>query len=98
MALTYLGALILLAYAMGALDTFFLNLLPVTTTRTIPKRAEDFLPGQPVRYVPYHAAGDPNHRDCQNGFVSSVNPTTQTIFVRFSLGSTAEGCKPDQLI
>jgi len=60
------------------------------------RRAEDFTPGQSVRYVPYHAEGDASHEDCENGIVTSTNAETQTVFVRFK-GSTSEGCKPDQL-
>lgn len=60
--------------------------------------AENFEPGQHVRYVPYHAEGDSSHPDCENGVVSSVNTNTQTIFVRFGMGDTAQGCKADQLI
>lgn len=57
--------------------------------------AERFYAGRDVRYVPYHANGDTSHPDCQNGKVSSVRGTT--IFVRFTTGGTAEGCKEDQL-
>jgi hypothetical protein len=61
------------------------------------RRAEDFGAGQHVRYVPYHAEGDTSHEDCENGIVSSANAETQTVFVRFGTGDTAQGCKPDQL-
>lgn len=52
--------------------------------------------GRSVRYVPYHAEGNVRHADCENGVVSSVRNTT--VFVRFSLGATAQGCRDDQLI
>ena len=57
--------------------------------------AARFPAGKHVRYVPYHAEGDIQHPDCENGIVSSVRGTT--IFVRFGLGDTAQGCKEDQL-
>ena len=68
------------------------------TTETIaPPRAEEFSVGDPVRYVPDHAKGNLMHPDCENGRVTSVNPDTQTVFVRFN-GSTSAGCKPHQLV
>lgn len=39
------------------------------------KVVSDFKKGMKVRYVPMHAAGDLNHKDCQNGVVSSTNVT-----------------------
>lgn len=54
-----------------------------------------FPAGKHVRYVPYHAEGDTSHLDCENGIVSSVRGTT--IFVRFSIYGTPQGCKADQL-
>lgn len=39
-----------------------------------------FLDGDRVRYVPWHAHGDPQHRDCQLGVVTSTNH--QCVFVR----------------
>lgn len=55
----------------------------------------DFKPGQSVRYVPYHADGDRNHPDCENGRVTSVNDWF--VFVRFR-GDTSQACNPDQLV
>lgn len=51
--------------------------------------------GRSVRYVPYHAEGNASHPDCENGIVSSVR--APRIFVRFSLGGTAQACTDDQL-
>jgi len=64
-----------------------------------------FVPGQRVRYVPYHAYGDASHPDCENGVVTSVRThspvdgeplPTPIVFVRFR-GETSQGCNPDQL-
>jgi hypothetical protein len=56
---------------------------------------EDFKPGDRVRYVPYHARGDRNHTDCQDGIVSSVGHAY--VFVKFTR-EIAQACKPDQLV
>jgi hypothetical protein len=65
----------------------------------------NFLPGQHVRYVPYHANGDAAHPDCENGVVTSVRTISPAdgrvidppiVFVRFR-GETSQGCAPDQL-
>lgn len=42
---------------------------------------QDFSKGDSVRYVPRHANGDLNHKDCQNGVVSSVNDSW--VFVKY---------------
>ena len=42
---------------------------------------EDFSKGDHVRYVPRHADGDQNHKDCQNGVVSSTNE--KWVFVKY---------------
>jgi len=61
---------------------------------------EDFDHGQNVRYIPYHANGDPTHEDCENGMVKSKNDSF--IFVRYIkngiLQETAQATKPDQLM
>ncbi len=59
------------------------------------KSLSDFTVGQHVRYVPYHAHGDLNHPDCENGVVSSISD--KYVFVRFK-GPNGEACKPDQLV
>ena len=56
--------------------------------------AEEFQPGDLVKYVPYHAAGNSHHPDCDTGKVTSLN--SAFVFVRFS-GSTSQACNPDQL-
>lgn len=57
-----------------------------------------FEPGQKVIYVPYHAAGNRLHPDCEAGVISSINAQTGTIFVRFGQMVNSQGCKPDQLV
>lgn len=42
---------------------------------------ETFRKGMRVRYIPRHAHGDPNHKDCQDGVVSSTNP--HWVFVKY---------------
>lgn len=47
--------------------------------------------GDQVIYIPNHANGDKTHKDCQRGVVSSVrtnSDNTQTVFVRYTEGST----------
>jgi hypothetical protein len=45
------------------------------------KKTSDFKKGQRVRYVPRHAEGDENHKDCQEGAVSSTNDSW--VFVKY---------------
>lgn len=40
-----------------------------------------FKSGDPVRYIPHYARGDPNHPCCENGIVASVNE--EFVFVRY---------------
>ncbi len=42
---------------------------------------DDFKKGERVRYVPAHAFGDVNHKDCQDGVVSSTN--SRYVFVKY---------------
>lgn len=58
--------------------------------------AEGFKEGDFVKYVPYHAQGDPTHKDCEDGIVTSV--VHRTVFVRFGTQKHSQGCHPDQLI
>ncbi len=62
--------------------------------------AEDFVPGESVRYIPFHADGDARHKDCENGVVSSQNGTN--VFVKYYrnglLQSTAQATSPETLI
>lgn len=55
----------------------------------------EYRAGDRVRYVPYHAHGDREHDDCEDGIVTSV--TDDLVFVRYK-GETSQGCKPDQLV
>ncbi len=69
-----------------------------------------FAAGEQITYVPLHAEGDPNHKDAQHGFVTSVrNPGTrrEIVFCRFWFDNShtelrtkanSEGCRPDDLI
>lgn len=63
--------------------------------------AADFHPGENVRYVPNHAHGDIEHKDCENGVVSSQNGLY--VFVRYSdrhgdLKFTTQATDPYDLI
>ena len=51
-----------------------------------------YAPEDRVLYVPSHANGDTSHPDCHIGFVSSVRgvPGEQTVYVRYTSGSTGE--------
>jgi hypothetical protein len=42
---------------------------------------KDFNKGDRVRYIPHHARGDQNHKDCKNGVVSSKNE--KFVFVKY---------------
>lgn len=42
---------------------------------------EAFKKGMRVRFVPTHAHGDPEHKDCQDGVVSSTN--AHYVFVKY---------------
>ena len=54
-----------------------------------------FEEGQLVTYIPYHAKGNINHPDCEQGRVTSKNE--KYVFVRFGNSSTSQACPPDQL-
>lgn len=68
--------------------------------------ASEFAKGQRVLYVPAHANGDPNHKDCEKGVVSSTNE--QWVFVKYDnlmcimvTGDepyTAQATSPDDLV
>ncbi len=45
--------------------------------------------GRFVIYIPGHAKGDRNHKDCERGFITSFND--HSVFVRYGLGSTSAG-------
>ena len=57
---------------------------------------EVFIPGEHVRYVPYHAHDDATHPDCEDGFVTSVSEAY--VHVRFKNHDYGEACKRDQLV
>jgi hypothetical protein len=65
-----------------------------------PLKAADFQVGDKVLYVPNHAHGDPNHKDCERGIVSSQNGVY--VFVRYLLNGnvkfTAQATSPENLI
>lgn len=64
------------------------------------KKTSDFKSGDGVKYIPNHADGDPNHKDCENGVVSSINE--HFVFVKYirnnMLNTTAAATKPENLI
>lgn len=45
-------------------------------------KSSDFKKGDKVRYIPYHAYGDKNHKDCEDGVVSSTND--RFVFVKYN--------------
>lgn len=45
-------------------------------------KTADFQKGIKVRYVPAHAHGDTNHKDCEDGVVSSTNG--RFVFVKYN--------------
>lgn len=55
-----------------------------------------FETGHRVRYVPYHAQGDAQHPDCEDGVVTSVND--RYVFVRFAGRTQSQACRPSQLV
>lgn len=52
--------------------------------------------GDKVRYVPYHAYGDCQHPDCEDGVVTSKNSVY--VFVRLGGKNYSAACSPDQLV
>lgn len=64
---------------------------------------DSFIRGMRVRYVPGHAKGDINHKDCEDGTVSSTND--KNVFVKFDKqvqklgwsGTTSQSCSPTDL-
>lgn len=72
------------------------RLAAIVARRPAPMMLSEFEAGMLVRYVPYHADGDPRHPDCEEGRVTRVDLKTGTVFVEFK-GTTPQGCNPDQL-
>ena len=61
--------------------------------------ASDFREGDKVLYIPNHAHGDPNHKDCERGIVSSQNGNY--VFVRYihhGVQSRAKATYPGNLV
>tara|TARA_R110000772_G_scaffold17589_2_gene48911 strand:- start:2484 stop:2735 length:252 start_codon:yes stop_codon:yes gene_type:complete len=50
----------------------------------------DFRVGQKVRYVPYHAKGDTEHIDCEDGVVTAIKERSPHVWVAFTCGDTEE--------
>ena len=42
---------------------------------------DNFIKGNRVRYIPYHAMGNSDHKDCEDGVVSSTND--KFVFVKY---------------
>jgi len=55
----------------------------------------DARPGQLVRYMPPHCNGNIEHRDVEEGIVSSAND--KFIFVRYNEGITGAATPPEHL-
>jgi len=56
-----------------------------------------FKQGDEVRYVPNHAEGDLNHKDCENGTVTSIK--NGIVFVKYMCSdSVSKGCSPSNLV
>lgn len=70
------------------------------------KQPSDFSHGDYVLYIPTHARGDRNHKDCERGVVSSVN--REHVFVKYDNAMctmttgdepyTAQATDPDDLV
>jgi len=60
----------------------------------VDKATTDFQKGMRVRYVPAHAFADVEHKDCQNGVVSSTN--ARFVFVKYdnAMGIMVTGDEP----
>lgn len=52
--------------------------------------------GKAVVYIPGHAHGDPYHKDCEIGKITSWNDSN--VFVDFSKGDTHPACNPSDLV
>jgi len=51
--------------------------------------------GAPVTYIPTHAEGNANHKDTQQGHITSASDLF--VFVRFN-GSTSQACRTEDLV
>lgn len=55
--------------------------------------SQSFTAGEAVRYVPTHAAGDLEHKDCEDGVVSeTVCMARDKVFVKFPGSPDAKAC------
>lgn len=57
---------------------------------------KQFTKDLPVRYVPLYANGDPTHKDCEDGVVSSCND--KFVFVRYGLDTYSKATNPRDLV
>jgi hypothetical protein len=52
--------------------------------------------GRKIKYIPYHAFGDINHKDCEEGTITSFNENY--IFATFNRGVSSKACLKSNLI
>jgi hypothetical protein len=64
-----------------------------------------FKAGDAIIYIPMHANGDRNHKDCEHGYVTKVAERTGFVFCKFYYPdgtlrtvSTSEACNPEDLV
>ena len=60
------------------------------------KRTTDFLEGMRVLYIPMHAEGNPDHRDCERGVVTFIG--SEFVFVRYGNETHAKATSAAQLV
>jgi len=46
-------------------------------------KKEEAVLGMKVRYIPFHAKGDKNHPDCEDGVITGIGKVGDFIFVRY---------------
>lgn len=56
----------------------------------------NFKKGQRVKYIPRHANGDENHKDCETGTVSFIND--YVVFVKYDGDYHSKSTYPQDLI
>ncbi len=57
---------------------------------------EHFRPGMAVRYVPYHAKGNQNAPDCEDGVV--IGTSDKYVFVKYAGRGGAQATRPEYLV
>lgn len=57
-------------------------------------KLEDAKKGQRVKYIPAHAQGDPNHKDCETGVVKSKNDIYIFVIYDNLMGVMTTGDEP----